>query len=114
MPSETANVLQPAFSCLRPFVESLLAMNQYVNANFGLFAQVILDLLVVYIVLMLIVKLVKLSFWIVFKIVIPSAILAGIVFLLTSYSFFTLLTVFACILLVMKLVKLQKKPCLGH
>lgn len=84
MLTEIANILQPVFSHLELFVKWFSEMNQYVNANFGLFAQVTLDLLILYIILMVIYQIIKLFFHILFRIVIPAVILAGIVFLFIS------------------------------
>ena len=106
MLTEIANILQPAFSYLKFFVESFSAMNQYVNANFGLFAQVALDLLILYIVFMVAYQVLKLSFRIIFRIVIPAIILAGLVFFFTSYSFFNILPIFVCLLVAINLMKL--------
>ncbi|MFQ6002925.1 MAG: hypothetical protein ACE5KJ_04190 [Candidatus Zixiibacteriota bacterium] len=103
--AEIANILQPAFSYFKFFVNWFSQMNQYVNANFGLFAQVALDLLILYIVFMVVYQMIKLSFRIIFGIVIPSVILAGIVFFFTSYPFFNLLPIFVCILVAINLIR---------
>ena len=102
MPTEIANILQPALSCFKLFVKWFSGMNQYVNAQWGLFAQLALDLLILYVVY----QIVKLSFRIIFRIVIPSVILAGIVFFFTSYSFFNILPIFVCLLVAINLMKL--------
>ena len=106
MSTEIANILQPAFSYLKFFVQSFSAMNQYVNAHFGLFAQVALNLLILYIAFMVAYQIIKLSFRILFRIVIPAIILAGIVFLFTSYSFFNILPILVCLLIAINLIKL--------
>ena len=93
-----AHILQLVLSHLKLFVKWFSGMNQYVNAHFGLFVQLTLDLLILYIIFMVVYQLVKLSFRILFRIVIPSVILAGIVFFFTSYSFFNILPIFVCIL----------------
>lgn len=80
-------------------------MNQYVHAHFGLFVQLTLDLLILYIIFMVAYQIIKLSFRILFRIVIPSVILAGLVFFLTSYSFLNILPIFVCILVVINLIK---------
>jgi hypothetical protein len=84
MPIEMANMLQSALLYLKVFVEWFSGMNQYVNVHWGLFAQVALDLLILYIILMVIYQIIKLFFHILFRIVIPAVILAGIVFVFIS------------------------------
>ena len=106
MLTEIANILQSVLSYSKLFVEWFSEINQYVNANFGLFVQVALDLLILYIVFMVVYQIIKLSFRIIFRIVIPSVILAGIVFFFTSYSFFNILPIFVCLLVAINLIKL--------
>ncbi len=103
--AETANIIQEFFRYLRLFAERFSEMNQYVNANFGLFVQLALDLLILYIVFFVVYHIIKLSFRIIFRIVIPSVILTGVVFLLTSCSFFNILPVFVCLLVAINLVR---------
>ena len=105
MPTEIANILQPALSYFKLFVEWFSGMNQYVNANFGLFFQLALDLLILYIIIMVIYQIIKLSFRILFRIIIPAVILAGAVFFFTSYSFFSVLPIFVCILVAINLIR---------
>jgi len=105
MLTEMTNILQLALSYFKLFVEWFSGMNQYVNANFGLFAQLALDLFILYIVFFVVYHLIKLSFRIIFRIVIPSVILAGVVFLFTSCSFFNILPIFVCLLVAINLVR---------
>ena len=105
MLTEIANVLQAVFLYSKLFVKWFSEMNQYVNANFGLFAQLALDLLILYIVFMVVYQIIKLSFRIVFRIVMPSVILAGIVFFFTSYSFLNILPIFICLLVAINLIR---------
>lgn len=102
---EMANILQPVFSCLKLFVKWFSEMNQYVNANFGVFVQLALDLLILYILFFLAYQIVKLSFRILFRIAIPSVVLTGIVYLFTSCSFFNILPIFVCLLVAINLVR---------
>ena len=102
---EMANILQPVFSCLKLFVKWFSEMNQYVNANFGVFVQLALDLLILYILFFLAYQIVKLSFRIIFRIAIPSVVLTGIVYLFTSCSFFNILPIFVCLLVAINLVR---------
>jgi hypothetical protein len=106
MLTEITNILQPVFSYLKLFVEWFSGMNQYVNANFGLFVQLALDLLILYIIFMVIYQIIKLSFHILFRILIPAVILAGIVFFFTSYPFFNILPIFVCLLAAINLIKI--------
>lgn len=106
MLTEIAHFLQPAFSHLKLFLKWFSEMNQYVNANLGLFVQLALDLLILYIIFMVIYQIIKLSFRILFRIIIPAVILAGVVFFFTSYSFFNVLPIFVCLLLAVNLLKL--------
>ena len=106
MLTEIANILQAVLLYFKLFVKWFSGMNQYVNAHWGLFAQVALDLLILYIVFMVVYQIIKLSFRIIFRIVIPSVILAGIVFFFTSYSFFNVLPIFVCLLVAINLMKL--------
>lgn len=106
MLTEIANILQPILSYFKLFVEWFSGMNQYVHAHWGLFAQVALDLFILYIVFMVIYQIIKLSFRILFRIVVPAVILAGIVFFFTSYSFFNILPIFVCLLVAINLIKL--------
>ena len=102
---EMANILQPVFSYLKLFVKWFSEMNQYVNDNFGVFVQLALDLLILYILFFLAYRIVKLSFRIVFRIAIPSVVLTGIVYLFTSCSFFNVLPIFVCLLVAINLVR---------
>jgi hypothetical protein len=102
---EMANILQPAFSYLKLFAKWFSEMNQCLNANFGLFVQLALDLLILYVVFFVAYQIVKLSFRIIFRIVIPSAILAGIFLLFTPCSFFNILPIFVCLLVAINLVR---------
>jgi hypothetical protein len=102
---EMANVLQPAFSYLKLFVNWFSKVNQYLNANFGLFVQLALDLLVLYMIFFLVYQIVKLSFRIIFRIAIPSVVLTAIVYLFTSCSFFNILPIFVCLLVAINLVR---------
>ncbi len=106
MLTEIASILQAVFSYSKLFVKWFSEMNQYVNANFGLFFQLALDLLILYIIFMIIYQIIKLSFRIVFRILIPAVILAGIVIFFTPYSFFNILPIFVCLLIAINLVKL--------
>jgi hypothetical protein len=106
MLTQMAHILQLAFSYLRLFVKWFSGMNHYVNAHWGLFIQVALDLLILYIIFMVIYHIVKLSLRILFRIVIPSVILAGVVFFFTSYPFLSVLPIFVCILVAISFIKL--------
>jgi hypothetical protein len=106
MLTEIANILQSVLSHSKLFVEWFSEMNQYVNANFGLFVQLALDLFILYIIFMVIYQIVKLSFRILFRIVIPAVILAGVVFFFTPYSFLNILPIFVCLLVAINLIKL--------
>jgi hypothetical protein len=105
MLTEAAKILQEFFYYLRLLAEWFSEMNQYVNANFGVFVQLALDLLILYIVFFVVYQIIRLSFRILFRIVVPSVILTGIVFLLTSCSFFNILPIFVCLLLAINLVR---------
>ncbi len=102
---EMTNMLQPVVSYLKLFAKWFSEMNQYLSANFGLFVQLALDLLILYILFFLAYQIVKLSFRIIFRIVIPSVVLAGIVYLFTSSSFFNILPIFVCLLVAINLVR---------
>ena len=106
MPTEIANILQPALSFFKLFVKWFSGMNQYVNANFGLFVQLALDLLILFIIFAALYQIIKLFFRVFFRIVIPAVILAGIVIFFTSYSFFNILPIFVCLLVAINLIKL--------
>jgi hypothetical protein len=100
---EMTNILQTVFRFLKVFAAWFSEMNQYVNANFGLFFQLALDLLILYAVFFVVYQIIKLSFRIIFRIVIPSAILAGIVLLFTSCPFFNILPIFVCLMVAINL-----------
>jgi hypothetical protein len=102
---EIGNILQLVLSYFKLFVKWFSGMNQYVNAHFGLFVQVALDLLILYIIFMVIYQLIKLSFRILFRIVIPAVILAGVVVFFTSYSFLNILPIFVCLLVAINLIR---------
>ena len=106
MLTEVGNVLQPALSYFKLFVKWFSGMNQYVNANFGLFVQLALDLLILFIIFAVLYQIIKLFFRVFFRIVIPAVILAGIVIFFTSYSFFNILPIFVCLLVAINLIKL--------
>lgn len=105
MLTEIANILQAALSYSKLFVKWFSGMNQYINTHLGLFAQLALDLLILYIVFMVVYQIIKLSFRVIFRIVIPSVILAGIVFFFTSYSFLNILPIFICLLVAINLIR---------
>jgi hypothetical protein len=102
---QIAHILQLVLSYFKLFVKWFSGMNQYVNAHFGLFVQVALDLLILYIIFMVIYQIIKLSFRILFRIVIPSVILAGVVVFFTSYSFLNILPIFVCLLVAINLIR---------
>ncbi len=102
---EIGNILQVVFSYFKLFVEWFSGMNHYVNVHFGLFVQLALDLLILYIICMVIYQIIKLSFRILFRIVIPAVILTGIVFFFTSYSFLNILPIFVCLLVAINLIR---------
>ncbi len=102
---QIAHILQLVLSYFKLFVKWFSGMNQYVHAHFGLFVQLALDLLILYIIFMVIYQIIKLSFRILFRIVIPAVILAGIVFFFTSYSFLNILPIFICLLVAINLIR---------
>jgi hypothetical protein len=106
MLTQVAHILQAAFSYLKLFVKWFSGMNQYVNAHLGVLVQVALDLLILYIIFMVIYHIIKLSLRVLFRIVIPSVILAGVVFFFTSYPFLTILPLFVCILVAISIIRL--------
>ena len=102
---EIANILQTFFRFVKVFAGWFSEMNEYVHTNYGLFVQLALDLLILYIVFFVVYQIVKLSFRIIFRIVIPSAIFAGIFLLFAPSSFFNILPIFVCLLVVINLVR---------
>jgi hypothetical protein len=102
---QIAHILQQVLSYSKLFVEWFSGMNHYVNVHFGLFVQLALDLLILYIICMVIYQIIKLSFRILFRIVIPSVILAGVVVFFASYSFLNILPIFVCILVAINLIR---------
>jgi hypothetical protein len=106
MLTQVAHILQVVFSHFKLFVKWFSGMNQYANAHLGLFVQVALDLLILYIIFMVIYHIIKLSLRVLFRIVIPSVILAGVVFFFTSYPFLSVLPIFVCILVAISLIRL--------
>jgi hypothetical protein len=105
MLTDVVGVLQSVLSCFKLFVKWFSGMNQYVHAHLGLFFQLALDLLILYIIFMVIYQLIKLSFRILFRIVIPSILLAGVVVFFTSYSFLNILPIFVCLLIAINLIR---------
>jgi hypothetical protein len=112
MLTEMAHILQSEFGSIglvfsysKLFVKWFYGMNQYVHTHLGLFVQLAMDLLILYVIFMLIYQLIKLSFRIIFRIVIPAVLLAGVVVFFTSYSFFNILPVFVCLLIAINLLR---------
>jgi hypothetical protein len=102
---EVVGVFQSVLSCFKLFIKWFSGMNQYVHAHLGLFFQLALDFLILYIIFVVIYQIIKLSFHILFRIVVPSIFLAGMVVIFTSYSFLNILPIFVCLLVVINLIK---------
>ncbi|KPL00701.1 MAG: hypothetical protein AMJ90_07835 [candidate division Zixibacteria bacterium SM23_73_2] len=66
-------------------------LNHYVNGNFGFFAQVALDLAIMYFLFLLFTKMVKVAFDMLKFVVLPALLLTGIISFLLPYTFFHLL-----------------------
>lgn len=93
---------------LKEWLGWLWSFNLYIRENFGLFAQITFDLLLLYFFLMLLVKIFKAALNLVFYILIPSLILSGLTSFIIPYSFLNILPFFVCLLIGINLIKILR------
>lgn len=100
--------MQEIIPYLKEWLGWLLSFNLYIRENLGLFAQITFDLLLIYFVFLLLVKILKATLNLVFYILIPSFALSFLASFFIPYSFFNILPIFVCLTLGINLLKVLR------
>jgi hypothetical protein len=104
MPTFTS-IIQNIFSFFETFVRWIIQFNRYTHSQFGIFAQVALNLLIFYFLFLLVSRVVKAMFDLTRYVILPSVILSGITSFILPYGFLTLLPFFIGVLIVINLLR---------
>lgn len=92
-------------SHLKEALDWFWGFNLYIQQNFGVFAQIVFDLLFFYFLLVILGKIFKATLTLLFYILVPSFVLAFLTSLFVPYSFFNILPFFVCVLLGINLLR---------
>lgn len=88
---ELAFIIENIILFFKTGFEWFVQLNHYVKGNFGFFAQVALDLAILYFLFLLLSKMVKVAFDMLKFVVLPSLLLTGIISFFLPYTFLNLL-----------------------
>ncbi|HVP36154.1 MAG TPA: hypothetical protein VMT04_04085 [Terriglobales bacterium] len=100
-----SKIVQEIIKYLKETLDWFWGFNLYIQHNFGVFAQIIFDLLFFYFLLVLLGKIFKATLDLLFYILVPSFVLAFLTSLFIPYSFLNILPFFVCVLLGINLLK---------
>jgi hypothetical protein len=100
-----SKIIQEITKYLKEALDWFWSLNLYIQQNFGVFAQIVFDLLLFYFLLMLLGKIFKATLALLFYILVPSLVLAFLTSLFIPYSFFNILPFFVCLLLGINLLR---------
>ncbi len=100
-----SKIIQEIAVHLKEALDWFWSLNLFIQQNFGVFAQIVFDLLLFYFLLILLGKIVKATLTLLFYILVPSFVLAFLTSLLIPYPFFNILPFFVCLLLGINLLR---------
>jgi hypothetical protein len=100
-----SKIIQEIIKHLKEALDWFWSFNLYIQQNFGVFAQIVFDLLFFYFLLMLLGKIFKATLHLLFYILVPSLVLAFLTSLFIPYPFFNILPFFVCLLLGINLLR---------
>jgi hypothetical protein len=100
-----SKIIQGIVEHLKVALDWFWGFNLYIQQNFGVFAQIVFDLLFFYFLLILLGKIFKATLTLLFYILVPSFVLAFLTSLFIPYSFYNILPFFVCVLLGINLLR---------